>query len=533
MAKFRVENPDGSVYEIEQPDSAPAARPKNMRAGSLVDSTEQGTVGDYLDTFRAGVADAGIKAKLGVSQFFGGLSEEEKGVKRMMEEEVKAEKNGFTRGAGDIAANVALTAIPGQKLAQVAQGGVKAATTGRALAGAVASAAGTEGLFSVGEGDSFGEQMLGKAKNAAVSGALAGTLQKIGQVVSRPFQASTEAERLFRQGINPTLQQGAESKTGRFIGGLSSGSARVANRQADEGAQAIAKRVTGGAVNTADLTGGELVDTLRHHTGAEYGSIYGNKRFDLTPTDRGEMVRRVQVVNRQGQFQKDASEAGKIMGDLVGPADMNTKNLRLGWTGFKERYRDKLHALMYDDKLPQGVRDRLKEGGKVLDDARDRALSPAEIAQRNGVDIRQFDVERLSEAVGPRGERTGISLGALERAYAGKTMPGNTTATDIVGPMVRVIGGAAGQQNASRAGVATGRRIGQGAAVLGLAGGASGVLPAMAATLAVPYAISLAGQTPKGAKALMGQYAMQQAIADYLRNGGAAGVAGASFTNQE
>src|SRR3990172_1216815 len=237
--RYIVEGPDGKRYIVEGPS-------EGASAPGATHATPQGTQGgpDPSETypragghgpFAAGLADSGLRAYYGGKQFLGGLSEQDQAVLREMNTEGKNDPSPFTRTAGDMTGNMALTAVPATKLSKTLNAIPRIAKLGRlapALTGAAVSGA-TEFALAPGQGDSFGEQMLGKSSEAAKAAALGGITSGLLSGISKPFKSSKEAQDLMKQGVYPTLQQGSDSFVGRNIGALSggAGASKVAQRQ--------------------------------------------------------------------------------------------------------------------------------------------------------------------------------------------------------------------------------------------------------------------------------------------------------------
>lgn len=114
-----------------------------------------------------------------------------------------------------------------------------------ALAAALSGGVQTAALTPV-EGDTYSDQMVNKAKEGAISGAISGGLAKTLKFLSQPFKPTAEAEKLFSQGVNPTLHQGAAGRPGKFVGGLTPGAFKPEVRQKDEIANAWLRKATEG-----------------------------------------------------------------------------------------------------------------------------------------------------------------------------------------------------------------------------------------------------------------------------------------------
>lgn len=476
----------------------------------------------------AGVADAGIRGFMGVKQLFGGLSEDDKAVLAEMKKEQDAETSKGLRTTGNLAANIALTAVPGNAIGRGVQGARVLQSTGRALPylATAAAAGGVEGLTAVGQGDTVGEQLTDKAKQAATAAVLAPVLQKSVQVAAKPitglFRARPDAERLFAQGVNPTLQQGAATPWGRFVGGLAAGSSSVRARQENEIADAVVSRATQGNVSALSGTGGDHLRAAEGYVDDLYQQLTQGKRFNISPAMRQNMATAASAINRQGQFRREADEASETLANIMGDS---TTNIRVGIDRLRDDHLSPLAkaAAAARDKNNEKVAERLLAARDILKQQSLLAqLSPDEQAKHAVADTLNFDVHRIREAIGKKGEAEGITLSRLADAYGGKVNQaakvGNTTNEELIGPALRVLGRTPTQDEA-RATKVTALRIGAG---LGLTAGASpfvgGPATAAVAGAAAPfYAISALGQSAPGAKALLGQYEMQRRLAEALR----------------
>jgi hypothetical protein len=186
-----------------------------------------------------------------------------------------------------------------------------------------------------------------------------------------------------------------------------------------------------------------------------------------------------------------------------------------------DNYLEPLSRRAYDGASSDVVKDRILAARQFLvDNVRNSRLSPEEAAKVKNLDIKNFDVNRIREAIkGVAGEEEGITISKLASAYAGKSMPGNTTADQLIGPTVRTLGRTP-RQDEARTALITALRI----AGLGGAGTVTGLtsLPAAAATIGGLYGVSALGQTAGGARALLGQMATQQRLVEALRAGAVA-----------
>ena len=535
MPQYVVQGPDGRSYVVEGPGGASAPRggatptPAAQAASEAAARPLGATLASYGRSAKAGVGDAAISTVLGVKQLFGGLSEDDKLAMRGMKMSEEEDENKFTRGVGNVVGNIAMTAIPGA----AAERGVKAAIGTRALLQrALAAGLGggaTEFVTSVGEGDSYADQMKSKLGNAGVAALTGGLLHGGMEKLAKPFQATAEAEKLFRQGVNPTLQQGAEGRVGRFIGGLAAGAVDVAPRQQQEVAEALLKRVTDGNVSMPRALGKEYADAAGHYVQDEYSKVFQGKRFPLAPKVLGKAVAAAGEVNPQGQMAREAGMAARKVGNIIGPDDMNKVNRNVNYQTFRDGYLNRL-ARAAAEEPDQEIRKRILDSRDVLiQKLRNPRLSADELARVEGVlDPKWYDVKRMQEATkSVAGEAEGMTIGKLARSYGSASkMAANSTAEDLVNPALRVIGDIPRQDEARAAKMALNR-------VLAGSVGAGATLGGYGIPAAALYGTSLLGQTAGGAKVLLGQTAKQRRMAELLRRGALVGALVPGATTQD
>ena len=458
----------------------------------------------------AGARDAIIKTGLGVKQIFGGLSDEQKAVLEQMKLEQEADPEGGWRTAGDIGAQVATSVLPGVGAVGKAGNIVKSPILRAALS------AGAQGaVLTPTSGDTYAEQMGNKAIEGAKGAVLGGALQALVKPVRGLFQATPEAEKLFKQGVSPSLQQAAASKTGKLIGGLTSGSLDTKSRLRDEGGRALVKRITEGNVDVPEGTGREFADHARNYLDDAYNQVWQGKRVNLSPAARREVMDTVSAIPRDGRGSLEAGQAAKVMSNRLGDS---TTNQRFSMEKFRKEFRNKITRDAMD--AAGDVRDRLLAGREALDNkVTNAALSPDELRRVSELNRLNFDSSRLDEAVaGAQAGKEGVDFTRLSAAYDRMRNQGAklgvTTKEDLVDPLSRTLS-LTPNQNASRSLLISLSRAGL---PLALVGGAFGGTGGAAGALAVPYGLSLLGQTGKGSKALTGQYEVQKQIAEILRN---------------
>jgi len=468
---------------------------------------------------KAGLAEATIKTALGVKQLFGGLSKDDKAILEQIKLENEADPEGFKRGAGELLGNVVTTLVPGGAVTKTA----KAAGLVKTLGKAAVNAGATEFLTGVGEGDSYEDQIkakLGNAGVAALTGAgVSGVLGGAAKAYKGLFRASPEVEGLIKQGITPTLQQGADTSVGKFFGGLASGSTNVRNRQELQVANAVLNKATEGKVDLPNATGREILDAAEGYVGGEYDKLFKGKRMTLSPKIANEAQALAQELNTRGQFTQQATDAGRVVRNVLG--DTADRVRRINSTTLKDDFLTPLSKAAYAE-ADDATRDRILAARTVLlDKVRNTILTSEQKLRLKDVDARNFDMERIREAIkGKAGEEEGITLSRLATAYGKNKMAGNDTMETLIGPALRVLGNTPRQDEARTTKQIIGRMIapvaGLGGVTAATLGGTTGAV--LGLPLATAYGISALGQTEKGAKALLGQYASQKALAEFLRN---------------
>jgi hypothetical protein len=457
----------------------------------------------------AGLADAGIRAYLGVKQLFGGLDPIEQGILREQEAEAEADPNGTQRVGGNIVGNVLLSAVPASKAAGVVGKVTTALPRWLAPAVSAATVSGGQGLLlNPGKGETFEAQIedkVAQAKKDAVLGAVtAGAGQLAVKGATRMFTPKSEAEMLFRQGVNPTLQQGAEGSMGRYIGGLTSGAFETRARQEREIENALMRRITKGQA-LPNATRKEAVQIADDVMEQGYNAFAQGKRVPISPSLRADVHAAGNVISKTGQFGREQGEVSQVLGNIIPDYPRNIN------VGYRRLQNDYLYPLSEAAGMQKSERARdgiLAARARILA-ARDARLSPEQLAALKELDIRNYDFNRLKEAAkGAGAEKEGISLYQLEKAYSkAPDMVGNRTREELIGPATRVIGQKPNQEQA-RTLLINAKRAG-----IGLVGAGAVMNNPIAVALAPLYALSLAGQTKVGAKALMGQYEWQRAVA--------------------
>lgn len=532
MPTYEIKGPDGSTYEVNAPDGASEAdvlayAQKNFKAPAPKAHAER----TKMASFKQGLGDAGIGMYLGAKQLVSTLDEDERGVLNEMEKDTKADPNPWSRGGGKVAGQLAATVIPASHLSKamaarvaLANASVPATTalgrTAQAVAGSQAVNAGAVSGLQTGllepikDAATYGEGLVGKGKEAAKS-ALAGALTTLGvqgatKMVTRPFTPTHEAEELMRQGINPTLQQGAESRAGKYIGGLTSGAVPVRGRQNKEVRDAVARRIMPGQ-DVESLNTPDLIRAAQATIEQDYGRILGGKTYTVSNGNRTAMNN---VVNRMN-IRADARQSAFQSLDAVFPPGTNT--LRMGpakMQEYRQVLQDQIDAMGGDDVVSKQAKQALIAVKNQFDTSvRNTRLSADELTRLRDVDARHFDFTRMAEAADTVRGQQSLGLNDLMGAYK-KMAHGRSFATEasrsqdqILGPATRTMGLAPNQDMVRTALIAAGK------ASAGVA--ANAVAPGVAAPL---YGVSLLGQTGRGARALFGNTDTQRALAEMVRN---------------
>lgn len=484
---------------------------------------------------QSGVGDAAIRGVLGVKQFFGGLSDQDKAVLAQMKQEEEAEPNKGTRGLGGILGNIAMLAVPGAKVEKAVRGLRVLQGAGRALpylAGGAAAGA-TELATSVGQGDTFGEQMASKATQAGTAAATAPLFQKATQVLAKPltgmFKTTPEAQRLFDKGINPTLHQAAAGTPGRFIGGLTAGAIDVRPRLRDEIGRAWLRQATDGNRDLAQGVGDEFYRFARGYTDDLWDTVWQGHKVNLSPTARQQVLDAVSKLPKDASGASQQQEAIRVLLNRIPAFD---KNMRMNYRTFADRYRNPLSKDIFS-QVDDEVAGRLRLGRDTLDDlVTTKGLPPEKMAARAHASTREFDVKRMEEALrGSDPAKEGINLERLTAAYA-RMRPqaaavGNTTYDDLLEPATTMFSNVPTQHKARALRTAV-VQAGLPATMTGALYGAAG---AGAGVAGIPIGISLLGQTAGGSKYLFGQNEWQKKAAKLLRESAALRAAERGIVN--
>lgn len=462
-----------------------------------------------------GIANAGIEGYLGVKQLFKDLSPEEMRVLKMSRADV--EQGGVASKAGQIGGNVGLGLAT-----SVLTPALTVAGRAAPVLNAMAQSAGQAFAYTPTEDQA--DKYTRKGENAALAagagGVLTGVSTGLRRAATRMFTPSADAQTLMNQGVYPTLQQGAENRLVRAVGGLTAGRKAVGERQENEVLNALTNRISNGTYSAPDATVAERVGALDNVLGQEYAGVLGTgNRFPINPQIRENAVDAARNMNRGGQFENEANQSEAIIRNIFGPLD---QRLRMNHENLMRRYLTAIQENITDN-TPEQVRQALvRARTSVLNDSRNSQLSQAERDALDQIDQRYFDFMRLRDATnGAARNETGINIRSLSNAYQkgpGMEAPGavNATNEDLVAPAYRALGRTEAASSA-RGLVGDYKKI-LGPVAAGSAGLATIGAPATAALLGPLYGISALGQSRAGARFLFGDHNWQQQLGGALNS---------------
>lgn len=496
---------------------APATAPVGGSPPSAAMLAPDGSSG-LGDRVYAGLAGAGIHSYLGIKNLFGSLTPIEQKVLEASDEDVK--NSGFAGKAANLAGNVgsavaASAAVPESALAGTVALLGRAAPYVKAALGSGAMAGITEPAKN--QDDIVGDK-LAAARNAALTGAVGtGVVKGVASVGTGIFKATQDAIDLMKQGITPTLQQAADSKVGRWLGGLTSGFSDVRGRQEQELLDTMTTRASGGAMlpQATKTPLAERNDQIGSTIDDAYDAILGNKKFPMNNDIRNSVLQQADNIKKSGgRFLDQQSDARGILDNIIGS---DTNATRMGNAALRGNYLDRIDTALQGNNDPLVSQALLNAKNILIQKSRNAPLSPDELSQLGSVDSRYYDLQRMRDAAtGDSGMKTGINIGKLTRSYGNAAQDDvlgatNDTADDLIGPLVRTIGETP-NQNESRSMFIAAKRIAApmlaGAGALSLGAGAGPV-----AAVGVPlYGLSALGQTAGGARFLTGQQGWQQAL---------------------
>lgn len=509
------------IQSISVAPGAPSGGPNAAAPGGSPPLGQQGAPEGFLkgdssdnlmDQIQYGLANVGIKGYQGLKQTFGGtLTPEEIAVGKMSDEDVK--RGGFAGKTANLAGNIALALGTSVAVPEAAVAKIPAFL--RATLGSGAAAAATTAVDD--QDHVFLDKLKEGTKAAALGGLISGGGAVLKKSVTQMFKPTADAQALFDQGINPTLQQASEGRFGRWIGGLTSGMTDVRARQEEEALAALAKRASAGALDTRGMTAGEAVGTLNHSLDTDYTGVLGGKMFPMTNKIRDDVLREGDKVGLSGgRFSQQQAESRDVLDNIIG-TDRNST--RMNSDTLRNNYLNPLQQAISDAKDPRVEQALVNAKNILIEKSRNSKLTPDELTKLQDIDTRYYDMLRLREASkGAASNETGVDINKLANSYGkgpGADVIGAQNATNeaLVGPLVRTLG-ATPRQDEARTLYNTMRRIGG----MGVAGGASAAVPGLAAITAPAYAISAAGQTAKGSRFLAGQNDWQKSLKSGLES---------------
>lgn len=496
----------------------------------------------------AGMADATIKAWIGLKDMLGMRNEDDTAVLAELKKEQDADPEKFKRTYGNILGNIGLTAGASGAMAKGYTAAKSALPNVLKFLAAPAAGAAVSGAqdFALTPG-TYGEKAEAGKTGAMWGGALSGAAAAASKGLTQMFKPTAEAQDLMRQGVNPTLQQGAESAVGRFIGGLTSGAVDVRTRQNQEIIDALLKRVAPG-MDTAGMTIPERVALLSERFNGtpggakgEYDALMAGKKFILTQPARGDVWA---AARGPKGTQPEATQLATEAMSGTGTAMQSQNTVRMSYDKLKE-YRMLMQDAVNSFNSNNGVMEQqakknLIKAREVFDNlVRDPSLSAAEKAALADIDARYGDFLRFADAAGSSGFHAKPTAARVMKSYENMAPSSmsfaraeNDTQRELLEPAVRTMG-LTPTQDEARSLVASIKRAGKVLATGAVGAGAVAGNP-YGLALAPAYGISLAGQTKQGARALFGENAWQKALAAKLRDVGPYTLgAGQAITGEE
>ena len=365
------------------------------------------------------------------------------------------------------------------------------------------------------EGEDVLDSKWEAAKKAALAGGLiqggANTLKAAGTGL---FDATKDARELFKQGINPTLQQAADSWVGKLVGGLTSGTMGSKKRIEGEFLDTVSKEISGGRVGLEGTSLTNRVGNLTAGVTKDLDELMKGKKFPLTQKVREAMLQAADdIKGAHGQNVADQGAARKVLDNIVG--ELPGARPKLSYTDMKAQYIDQIDAALSKQGISDKVREALTNAKAEIVNAMEAKLKPDELAKLRDIQARQYDLDRLSNVSksGAIGGEERVPVRKLADEYGVQPDAAtNELNTKLIQPAQRVIG-AAPNQNAARSFLISAGRV----AAAGGAGLAS-IKSGFGLPMGALYGLSLIGQTGKGAKALTGQFPGQLALKEALES---------------
>lgn len=508
-------NPTGVAMGSARPNQ----KPVEGSGGAAFGITPSSGLNRLQDTggsekFRQGFANAGIEAALGAKQLFKNLSPEEMEVLKMSRDDVAKAGGwgGLGRVTGGVGAGIA-TAIASPNILPAAVS---------ALVKAVLASGAQSAAFTPVENqdDKYTEKLKEGAKGAAAALVMNGGAKVLKKALTGAVTPTPEAAKLMGQDVTPTLQQGAESRFAKFIGGLTSGSTHVRDRQEQEVLDALTERATKGNISAKDHTLSERLAAIQHSLDNDYEGVLGKKLFPMNNKIREGVLSQATALQKSGgRNASEAAQAESILQNVIG-ADRNA--VRLKADTLRKDYLDRIQSEISDSN-PRLVNDALVSAKNlIMKNSRDARLTSDELSALRDIDTRYFDLMRLKDvAKGSAGNDTGVPIKRIADAYGkgpGMDIIGavNQTNEDLIGPAFRVLGKMP-RQDEARTGMINLRRAAGLTAAAGAGAATIGAAPT-AALIAPAYATSLLGQTRGGSRFLFGQNDWQKNLKSGLNS---------------
>lgn len=438
---------------------------------------------------------------------------------------------------GEMGADIATSAVPMSKLTKAISAlRIPAAASTAGKLGAMGATAAAQSVLTDptgvegGQGDVWAQKGENAGKAALWSMLLGGAGRGMARVAAQPFKPTPQAEALIKEGITPTLQQGAAGHVGRWIGGLTSGAFPTKERQSAELLRAYNRRLQPG-LDTTGMTPTEfmpIMERLFKGQGGEYNRIYGNKTFYMTDPMRARITAIADSI-------PDPRVKSEVQGVVQNMLEQHQGRTRLPWSsadgksGLHPQYLKYLENQIenFNQRGSPGQANATKQLQEMVDFIKanvvDPRLSMAERdTLRNSLDPRYAEFQRLVEAGGASPlSNARITINQLADAFRKQNKETYLThpkdvQNDLLNPAMQTMG-LHQSQNQQRALAVAALRATAGMGKVALPIVAYGASPASAWLSAPLYAASLAGQTKKGAEFMFGKTRANEILAEKLR----------------
>jgi hypothetical protein len=474
-----------------------------------------------VQSLKAGLANTGIQGYLGVKQLFGELSPEEQDIRKISNNEANEDTLGKV---ANFVGDTALTWVPAAGAASKVGSVIKGAGGLARSIAALTAAGGAQGAVNtLIKPTDTREERLGQAgTDVAISAALNPAMAGAAKIVTQAFKPTADAAVSMAHGVIPNLQQGAEGKFGKFVGGLTSNMTDISERQGKELMDAYLEKVAPG-VDFSKMNISDKMTKLDDLAGKSYAAALPSK-VAITPSDRASLFAAVRASKPRS---KSIADINEVVGGIF-PQTNNTINASADTV---RKYRADITSeigrlvnksaksgLSGEEQDMMGALLKVKE--KFDSNIRMKGATPQQLGHLDDADRVESAIARLLPFTDTSKGAREITVANLRDSFTGDTasaMRKSVTEADpivkeLIGPANRAMGDAAtySQERAMRAAL---WNIGKAAGI----GGASAATGLGALPMLALYGTSALSQNPTAAKAMMGGNAWQKKLAEKIR----------------